>query len=219
MCPKKKEKLDRDFYYKENAKFYSSSNWMAKNQIDSTERALELLEDPRIGGMLAEPINHLILLDLGCGNGFSSYVCEVQGFIVIGLDLSIDMLMENVHQQQTFNLGYERKAQNRVLINASIEKLPIRDRSIDHIISISAFNFVLDKSNSKREKIKILSKISDELFHILKQNGRIVIEFYPHKKDLDYYLINFKKNYTGGLVIDFPNLRKEKKFLILKSSN
>lgn len=217
MCPKKKEKLDKDFYYKDNAKFYSDSQWMAKNQTTTTTRALELLEDIKIGGKLDKTPSLPIVLDLGCGNGFSSYVCEKKGFKVVGLDLSMDMLYENIQHQKIMENDIENRVHKRILINASIEHIPLRDESVNFIISISAFNFVINESITVMEKKNLLFGISRDLKRILRQNGRIVIEFYPKQKDLDLYLKTLKNDFNGGLIIDNPSLRKEKKFLILKS--
>ena len=42
MSPKKHEKLNKDFYYGKNVDFYAKSQWMAKNQLKTSQRVLEL---------------------------------------------------------------------------------------------------------------------------------------------------------------------------------
>ncbi len=218
MSPKKKESLNSDFYYGEKAKFYGNSNWMAKNQINTSHRVFDLLEEKEIGGKIKEKKENLIILDLGCGTGYSALIFEEAGYNLIGIDLSYDMLMENQTQQKQIRKSTGIENLSRILINGSIEKIPIRNNSCNHIISISAFNFVLKESNNKITKEKILFEIINSLNEILKVNGRIVIEFYPKKLELDLYLRIFKKySFIGGLIIDNPGLRKEQKFLILKS--
>ena len=205
MVPKK-EDLDRDFYFGERAEFYAKSKWMARNQIKSTKRALELMEDPRIGGELTKRAEHILILDLGCGSGFSTHVIESEGFHVIGLDNSFDMLEKHM----------ERTAPAKPnLVCGLIEALPFRKNTMDAMVSISAFNFILENV-PQRDKRKKLRGVSHSLSDILSRNGRCVIEFYPKKEDIPLYLDSLK-NFEGGMVVDNPDQRKEQKFLILRS--
>jgi ubiquinone/menaquinone biosynthesis C-methylase UbiE len=204
MVPKK-ESLDREFYFGEKAEFYAKSKWMARNQMKSTRRALGLLEDSRIGGILPKSSKNLIVLDLGCGSGFSSQIIEEEGFHLIGLDNSFDMLQQNIEKTAPYK---------RNLVCGMIEALPFRKKSFDVMISISAFNFILDKKHQK-EKKKILKKVTNTLHEILESGGRVIIEFYPKKVDIPLYMESLKQYFEGGLVIDNPNQRKEQKFLIL----
>ena len=138
-------------------------------------------------------------------------VFEDKGFDrIIGVDISADMLKENLKMQD------KRENHTRILINASIENLPIRLKSIDHVISISAFNFILTDFMDYKTKKEILTGISEDLYGIMNDYGKISIEFYPKDLDIDLYLSTFKFNFIGGLVVDNPGLRKEKKFLILQ---
>jgi SAM-dependent methyltransferase len=211
VTPRKKEKLDKSFYHGENAKFYSESKWMARIQIETASRLLNLLEDERIGGKIKNNFQNIIILDLGCGNGFSMLVFEDKGFDrIIGIDISMDMLKENLKMQD------KRENPARILINASIENLPIRLKSIDHIMSISAFNFILTDVMEYETKKEILTGISEDLYGIMNDYGKIAIEFYPKDPDIDLYLSTLKFNFIGGLIVDNPGLRKEKKYLILQ---
>jgi SAM-dependent methyltransferase len=205
MVPKK-EDLDRDFYFGERAEFYAKSKWMARNQMRSTHRALVLLEDPRIGGELLISPEHILILDLGCGSGFSTHIIESEGFQVIGLDNSFDMLEKQMERTAPFK---------RNLVCGLIEALPFRKNTVDVMISISAFNFILENV-PQREKRKKLRKVSQSISEILSSNGRCIIEFYPKKEDIPLYLDSLK-NFEGGMVVDNPHQRKEQKFLILRS--
>ncbi len=205
MVPKK-ESLDRDFYFGEKAEFYAKSKWMARNQMKSTRRALELLEDERVGGDLESDPSTFLLLDMGCGSGYSSYVMEMNEFHTIGLDNSFDMLVQN----------REKSTQKRNIVCGVIEALPFRRKQFNGIISISAFNFILERVQQKDKK-KILRNVAGKLSTILVEQGRVVIEFYPKKEDIPLYIEALKQFFEGGLVIDNPDQRKEQKFLILKS--
>lgn len=217
MSPRKKEKLDGSFYHGENAKFYAESKWMARIQMETASRIYDLLEDDRIGGKISVDFQNIILLDLGCGNGFSMLVFEDLGFDkIIGVDLSMDMLKENRIQEKGIKKQDQKEKQERILINASIENLPLRFKSVDHVMSISAFNFILNDSMVYEKKKEILTKISKDLYRIINDYGKIAIEFYPKDLDIELYLKIFKSNFIGGLVVDNPELRKEKKYLILQ---
>lgn len=217
MSPRKKEKLNGSFYHGENAKFYAESKWMARIQMETASRLYDLLEDDRIGGKISENFQNIILLDLGCGNGFSMLVFEDLGFdTIIGVDLSMDMLNENRIQEKGIKKQDQKRKQERILINASIENLPLRIKSVDHVISISAFNFILNDSMSYEKKKEILTKISKDLYGLINDYGKITIEFYPKDLDIELYLKIFKSNFTGGLIVDLPGLRKEKKYLMLQ---
>ncbi|MHA1730130.1 MAG: class I SAM-dependent methyltransferase [Promethearchaeota archaeon] len=212
--------MDKKYYNNtENAAFYSNSRWMAKNQIKTAEYALKLLEDERIGGNLNEEAEFNLILDLGCGTGYTTVVLKEFGFNIIGIDLSMDMLLNNLMQQKNIEKGKKQRNIPRILINAPIEFIPIRSRSVNHIISISSFNFVLDNLEDQKGQKRALIKISNDLSILLKkkkENGRVIIEFYPKKENLEMYLNALRQNFTGGLIIDSPGLRKEKKFIILK---
>ena len=207
MVPRK-ESLDRDFYFGEKAEFYAKSKWMARNQMKSTKRAMELLEDERIGGEFEIDTSHLLILDLGCGSGYSSHVMEANEFHTIGLDNSFDMLLQN----------REKSIKKRHIICGMIEALPLRKNVFNAVISISAFNFILEHVLQKDKK-RILRNVAKKLSNVLMKHGRIVIEFYPKKEDIPLYMEALKQYFDGGLVIDNPNQRKEQKFLILQSKN
>lgn len=219
MSPSKKEDLTSAYYYGENAQEYANSNWMARNQIKTSERILQLLEDSNIGGNLELDPEYQLILDLGCGTGFSSVLFEDHNFNMVGIDLSFDMLLKNLEQQKTIEDNEQIIKIPRNIICAAIQRLPIRPNIFHHIISISAFNFILENISDKKAIQQLLHHIVENLALILKENGRIIIEFYPKESEISYYLESFSKKFEGGLVIDNPKGRKEQKFLILRKKN
>src|SRR5271157_2478397 len=84
----------KDSFFNEGAEEYKGARWMARIQAATTTRAMELLVDDRIGGDIEEQEKHCnLVLDLGCGNGFSTEVIMDHGFFfVVGIDVSQDML-------------------------------------------------------------------------------------------------------------------------------
>jgi cyclopropane fatty-acyl-phospholipid synthase-like methyltransferase len=78
-----------------------------------------------------------LFLDLGCGTGYSSMTIAECGFRVVGIELSWDM----IHQHPSdFAIS---------VIQADMRHLPLRSQCIDHLISISAFNFVAEGGTTK----------------------------------------------------------------------
>lgn len=191
-------------YHGLDAEAYGKSQWMAKNQIRTSQEALVLLESDQFGGSIPESFESCLFLDLGCGTGYSSLPLLNTGTIVIGIDLSWHML----HQIS--------KHPHLHLIHADIRALPIRPTQIDHVLSISAFNFITEGLKSM-DAIKInIQRTFEQIARISKQSARCVIEFYPSKSEQPLFLEAAKKtNFIGGLLIDHPHSKHEKYFLLL----
>ena len=199
----------RDSFFNDVAVNYRQALWMARIQATTTMRAMELLDDERIGGMIKDEDKYAnIVLDLGCGNGFSTEVIMYYGFpVVVGLDVSQDMLAL-------------RHLDNPVIL-ADMSKLPFRDGTFSAVISISAMNFLSQDVENDATVKKIYDRFANQLHDILKQGGRAVFEFYPKSKaELDIITGSFgsRAGFHGFLVIDKPGTRKEQKFLIFQSS-
>jgi ubiquinone/menaquinone biosynthesis C-methylase UbiE len=108
---------------------------------------------------------------------------------------------------------------NFELILADINYLPLKRNSIDHIISISAYNFITYNRNNERDKIKTINNTAKYLYKVLKsESGRIVIEFYPKDdEELDLFVSSFKKNgFDGYLIKSKPNQKAGQTYLNLK---
>jgi len=184
-----------------NAEEYGSSRWMKKNQIEVTQRALELLESSLFDNQEIDPESTLCL-DIGAGTGYSTDQITEYGLKTIAMDLSFDMLQQN---------------ENLFKIVADLRQLPFRDSKFNVIISISAFNFASSGAKSLDEKQSLIIKSLNELKRVSTEDVRIAIEFYPEKVDLDLFLsVSKKLDFEGGLMIDKHGKKAEKKFLILK---
>ncbi|MHA1602397.1 MAG: class I SAM-dependent methyltransferase, partial [Promethearchaeota archaeon] len=92
MSPRKNNRPTLDEYFGMEADAYGNSQWMARNQIKTTEQALQFMESPELGGNFTDTKEELIFLDIGCGTGYSSHTILGIGARVIGLDFSEDML-------------------------------------------------------------------------------------------------------------------------------
>lgn len=191
----------------EAADDYAHSRWMRRIQQRTTRRALELLQDQRIGGKLTGGERRdAVVLDLGCGNGFSSGVLQDHaGWRVIGLDGSMDML--------------SAKEAWLDAIHADMRYLPLRPGSISFLISISAMNFISEDLVDATLVERAYKRLSKDLSRVVSSKGRMVVEFYP-KDEVELTVIcnafgTSRISRDAFLVIDKPGTRKEQKYLII----
>ena len=157
--------------------------------------------------------NHYSIVDLGCGSGFSSEIIVESGHRVIGIDILIDMLSKAKTKKKIL----ENK-KNIELILADINYLPLRKASINHIISISAYNFIIYGTKTLRDKFKTANNTAMYLKKVLKPKGRIIIEFYPKDdKELELFTSSFNNNGLDGFMIKKnPAQKAGQTFLLLK---
>ena len=203
-------------YINDKADEYNNSRWMERNQKRATMLSIKYLFDEKINDSEADGIqigDSSLILDLGCGTGFSSETLIENGFNVIGVDILPDMLLKAREKKK--NLKYKRFL---MLVLADINFLPIRANKIDNIISISAYNFIIHGKENYGEKVKLLNDTAKYLSKILKRDGRIIIEFYP-KDDQELTIFNnsFTKNgFEGFMVKSNPKQKSGQTFLLLK---
>jgi len=153
------------------------------------------------------------VVDLGCGTGFSTEILLERGFKVVGIDVLHDMLSKVKTKK-----NYMNNQNNLELILADINSLPLRSSSINHIISISAYNFITYRAESILEKAKIANKTAKQLYKLLKPDGRIVVEFYPKDgEELEMFTTSFNTNGFNGFVVkQNPKQKSGQTFLLLK---
>jgi len=205
-----------DDYIEEKAEEYDSSKWMERNQKRITSLTIQYLFDKKLSeynGNRIEMGEPYLILDLGCGTGYSSEELIQNGFRVVGIDILYDMLSKAREKKKISN-----HLKILELILADINFLPIRVNSVDHIISISSYNFITHGLENFGEKVKLINDTSKYLNSILKQNGRIVIEFYP-KDDAELTMFNksFVNNgFNGFMIKKNPNQKSGQTFLLLK---
>ncbi|MFQ6083990.1 MAG: class I SAM-dependent methyltransferase [Candidatus Heimdallarchaeota archaeon] len=182
-------------YMGEKAQVYERRRGLKRIKTTTTTRALELLDLEK----------KAFILDIGCGTGWSTEIIKNEGHIVIGLDLSKEMI--KLAQKK----GFET-------IIADMRYIGIKSNYLDGSISISALNFVAEKSKTKKEVRNNYTKVASEIFRILKPGGRAIFEYYP-QSDLELKIstqVFSSVGFLGGLIIDGVGTRKEQKFLVLE---
>jgi 18S rRNA (guanine1575-N7)-methyltransferase len=186
-----------DYYKEETLSRYAKSKSMMNIQEKIAIRALEILDIEK---------KDALILDAGCGPGFTAIYLNELGFKTVALDIIPEFLY-----------FYDIKDLNP--ISADMCFPPFKPDSFDAIISISALQWIYRDLNNEIMKNKIIN-LAKSFFQILKHNKKAVIQFYPKSKEI---LENLSKifvnntNFQGNLIIDNPNSPKKRKiFLVLK---
>lgn len=203
-------------YLAEKSYEYDNSKWMERNQKKTTLLCLQYLFDEKLDNVGKKDVLYkkpYLILDLGCGTGFSSEILITSGLKVIGVDILFDMLIKAKSK-----IPHLENGSNLYLILADMKYLPIRPKSINHIISISAYNFILHEKKDYKDKNKTLNNTAKSLKRILKSNGRIIIELYPNnEEELNLFSSSFTDNgFNGFMIKQNPKQKKGQTFLLLK---
>ena len=205
-----------DDYIDTKADEYESSKWMERNQKRSTLLSIQYLFDNKLNDKeetIVQKNDSILILDLGCGTGFSSEILIQHGFRVIGVDILFDMISRAREKK-----GIYENYKDIELILADINFLPIKTNIIDHIISISSYNFITYGTSNYGEKVKLLNDTAKYIKQILKQQGRVIIEFFPKDdKELNIFNKSFINNgFEGFMIKNNPKQKSGQTFLLLK---
>ena len=150
------------------------------------------------------------ILDIGCGSGLSGEVLEAAGHYWTGLDISQSML----------NIANNRDTERGDLIHHDIGLgLPFRPGTFDGVVSVSVIQW-LCYSESKDQDPKLrLNRFFSSLYTILKRNAKAILQFYPKDSEQAVLIMQCASQvgFTGGLVVDYPNSTKAKKYYLCLS--
>jgi arsenite methyltransferase len=158
--------------------------------LDYTEKDLSLAPgEANLGLGCGNPISRAGLkpgetvLDLGSGAGFDAFLAAGQvgeSGRVIGVDMTPEMVEKARSNAKKLNLT------NVEFRQGEIEKLPVKDRSVDVVISNCVINLSPDKS-----------AVFGEIHRSLKPGGRIVISDIVRAGELPEAIRNNPAAYTG----------------------
>lgn len=190
------------FYNENEARKYTQNSRMIDIQVQMSERAVELLALPD-----DEP---QFLLDLGCGSGLSGSVLEDQGHTWVGVDISTAML----------DVAVEREVEGDLLLGDLGQGLPFRAGAFDGAVSISALQWLCNADKASHHPAKRLYKFFSSLYACLSRTARAVFQFYPENSDQMELLTTqaMRAGFFGGVVVDYPNSTKAKKFFLVLMS-
>ncbi|KAJ8711319.1 hypothetical protein PYW07_008561 [Mythimna separata] len=187
------------FYNEDEARKYTQNSRIMDIQAQMTERCLELL-------LLPED-TPCLLLDIGCGSGLSGTVLEENGHMWIGMDISPSML----------DVAKERETEGDLVLSDMGEGVPFRAGCFDGAVSVSALQWLFNADKKSHNPVKRLHQFFSSLYASLSRSARAVFQFYPeNESQMDLVTSQaMKAGFYGGVVVDFPNSAKAKKFFLV----
>ena len=186
------------FYNETEARKYSDSTRIIHIQAEMSERAISLLGLPENESRL--------ILDVGCGSGLSGEVLEEHGHSWVGVDISPSML----------DIAIEREIHGDIFLQDIGQGLGFRPGMFDGCISISVIQWLCNADKQSHNPWKRLNKFFTTLYTCLAKGARAIFQFYPENPSQVEMIVNaaMKTGFTGGLVIDYPNSTKAKKYFL-----
>eukprot|EP01130_Rhizamoeba_saxonica_P005111 TRINITY_DN2050_c0_g1_i2.p1 TRINITY_DN2050_c0_g1~~TRINITY_DN2050_c0_g1_i2.p1 ORF type:complete len:253 (-),score=67.64 TRINITY_DN2050_c0_g1_i2:76-834(-) len=174
---------------------------MINIQTKMSERALEILNFPEEDGPK-------LILDVGCGTGLSGAVLEKAGHFWIGLDISKNML----------EVEKERGSSSGDTLEWDMgDGLSFRPGLFDGVISISALQWLCNADKSWHKPIPRINRFFETLYMSLVRGGKAVFQFYPENPQQMELLTSaaLRAGFTGGVLVDFPNSTRAKKYFLV----
>ncbi|XP_061461250.1 probable 18S rRNA (guanine-N(7))-methyltransferase isoform X2 [Rhineura floridana] len=171
---------------------------MIEIQSQMSERAVELLGLPE-----GRPC---FLLDVGCGSGLSGDYISEEGHCWVGMDISPAML----------DVAMEREVEGDVMLADMGQGIPFRPGTFDGCISISAVQWLCNADKKTHNPPKRLYRFFSTLYTALARGARAILQLYPeNSQQLELITTQaMKAGFTGGMVVDYPNSAKAKKFFL-----
>ena len=186
------------FYNEDEAVKYTRNTRMLKIQAQITERAIELLNLPSK--------QTSFLLDIGCGSALSGTIVSDNGHKWVGMDISPSML----------DVAVEREVEGDILMSDMGQGIAFRPGTFDGAISISALQWLFYPSKKSHHPRRRLAALFSQLYSSLYRGARAVFQFYPESNIQMNMAVQVAMScgFTGGVVVDFPNSTKAKKYYL-----
>jgi 18S rRNA (guanine1575-N7)-methyltransferase len=198
--PEEQFKDISDYFRGDVLNKYANSKSVMKIQERITIRALEILN--------LEKKNNILILDAGCGPGFTSFYLKEIGYNVVTLDIIYDFLK-----------CYDIKDLNPITADMCFS--PFKPCSFDAIISISALQWIFTDVYNISMRNKVIN-LFGTFEKILKSNSKMVFQFYPKTDEIMKEIgkiIADNTSLDGNFIIDNPDSPKKRKiFLFLKKN-
>lgn len=188
-----------ELYYNESeARKYTRNSRIIEVQSQMSERAVELLCLPE-----DQPC---YLLDVGCGSGLSGDYITEQGHYWVGVDISTAML----------DVALDREVEGDLILGDMGQGMPFRPGTFDGCISISALQWLCNANKKTHNPPRRLFSFFSSLYSALARGARAILQLYPENPEqLELVTAQaMRAGFTGGLVVDYPNSSKAKKFFL-----
>lgn len=187
-----------EFYAAEGAEKYAKSSRINQVQTQLAERCVELLALP------SEEVS--LILDVGCGTGLSGSVLTNAGHQWIGMDISQAMLEEALERDVEGDLA-------KCDVGTGV---PFRMGVLDGAISVSAIQWLCNADRSDHNPHRRMYAFFSTLYSSLRKGARAALQFYPENVAQMELLTSYamKAGFSGGLLVDYPNSAKAKKYFL-----
>ncbi|TKS80958.1 putative 18S rRNA (guanine-N(7))-methyltransferase [Collichthys lucidus] len=129
------------------------------------------------------------LLDVGCGSGLSGDYLSEEGHYWVGVDISTAML----------DVALDREVEGDLLVGDMGQGMPFRPGTFDGCISISALQWLCNADKRTHSPPKRLYTFFSTLYSSL-------LELITTQA--------MRAGFSGGMVVDYPNSSKAKKFFL-----
>lgn len=202
-----------EIYYNEQmAERYATNSRMIEIQGAMSRRCIELLNIPQDSGPQ-------LLLDLGCGSGLSGAAISEAGHVWVGLDISEAMLRVAARRGKGDGEGdddEEGEWSGDLILRDLGSGVPFRPGTFDGAISVSAVQWLCNSDAASHNPVRRLRRFFETLFACLKRSARAILQVYPETPQQMELITSsaMRAGFTGGLLVDFPNSTKAKKFYL-----
>jgi 18S rRNA (guanine1575-N7)-methyltransferase len=188
-----------EFYNEAEASKYAVSSRMASVQTALALRCLDLLA--------LAPDSPALLLDVGCGTGISGGVLTDAGHHWLGADISRPML----------SVALDAETEGDVLQADAGLGVALRTGVLDGAVSVSALQWLCSADNSSQVPVRRLNAFFATLYAALRHSARAALQFYPESAaQLDMITAAaMRAGFSGGLLVDYPNSAKAKKYFLV----
>jgi len=185
-------------YGGDEAAKYTGNSRIAAIQAEMAARAVELLNLPE--GYPG------YILDVGCGSGLSGEVLDEEGHVWVGFDIAPAMLEVALEQEATGDLFLQDAGQG----------MAFRPGTFDGCISISVLQWLCNADKTSHHPKARLTRFFSTLYSSLRRGARAIFQFYPENDDQVQLIMGcaVRCGFEGGLVVDYPNSKKAKKFYL-----
>ena len=114
------------------------------------------------------------------------------------------------------DVANERKVEGDLILGDMGDGVPFRAGCFDGAISISALQWLCNADKKYHKPGKRLFKFFTSLYASLSRGARAVFQFYPENSAQMELITSqaMKAGFTGGVLVDYPNSTKAKKFFL-----
>jgi len=124
----------------------------------------------------------------------------------LGMDISSAML----------KVAVDREAEGDVVHSDMGHGFGFRAGTFDGAVSISALQWLCSAEQAVQNPYRRLNKFFSSLYACLIKGARCAFQFYPASPEQVEMITSaaMKNGFTGGLIVDFPNSKKAKKYFL-----